>query len=138
MRAWNPVLQPSAGDTRDAVAGGATSAEATVRASLRRAHDVDPDGERLRAFTQLDDALAIAAARDVDASRREGDHRALLGVPVAVKDNIATLGLRTTCGSRILEGYVSPFEATAVRRLRAAGAIVLGKTNMDEFGMGSS
>jgi aspartyl-tRNA(Asn)/glutamyl-tRNA(Gln) amidotransferase subunit A len=62
----------------------------------------------------------------------------LAGVPVAVKDNIATLDFPTTCGSRILEGYRSPFEATAVRRLREAGAIVVGKTNMDEFGMGSS
>ncbi|MFN9203105.1 MAG: Asp-tRNA(Asn)/Glu-tRNA(Gln) amidotransferase subunit GatA [Gemmatimonas sp.] len=62
----------------------------------------------------------------------------LAGVPVAVKDNIATLGLPTTCASRILAGYVSPFEATAVRRLREAGALIMGKTNMDEFAMGSS
>jgi aspartyl-tRNA(Asn)/glutamyl-tRNA(Gln) amidotransferase subunit A len=62
----------------------------------------------------------------------------MAGVPVLVKDNVATLSLPTSCGSRILEGYVSPFEATAVARLRAAGAVVVGKTNMDEFGMGSS
>jgi aspartyl-tRNA(Asn)/glutamyl-tRNA(Gln) amidotransferase subunit A len=62
----------------------------------------------------------------------------LAGVPVAVKDNLATLHLPTTCGSKILEGYVSPFEATAVRKLREAGAVIIGKTNMDEFAMGSS
>ena len=69
---------------------------------------------------------------------RSGALGSLAGVPVMVKDNIATLQLPTTCGSRILEGYVSPYEATAVRRLREAGAVIVGKTNMDEFAMGSS
>jgi len=68
----------------------------------------------------------------------ENEHGPLAGVPVAVKDILATKDLPTTCGSRVLEGYRSPFEATAVRKLRAAGAVVVGKTNMDEFAMGSS
>ena len=68
----------------------------------------------------------------------EMDKLALAAVPVMIKDNIATLRMPTSCGSKILEGYVSPYEATAVKRLRDAGAIVVGKTNMDEFAMGSS
>lgn len=79
--------------------------------------------------------LSVEIERAADADPGNGP---LAGVPVAVKDNIATLDFPTTCGSRILEGYRSPFDATAVDRLRAAGAIVIGKTNLDEFGMGSS
>lgn len=91
----------------------------------------------LNAFLSLDRTAGTDRTPEL---RAEGEHRSatLAGVPVAVKDNIATLTLPTTCASRILEGYVSPFEATVVRKLRAAGAAVIGKTNMDEFAMGSS
>jgi aspartyl-tRNA(Asn)/glutamyl-tRNA(Gln) amidotransferase subunit A len=81
------------------------------------------------------EADSITAGRGAGA---DGRRMPLLGQPVAIKDNIATLDLPTTCGSRILAGYVSPFEATVVSRLRAAGAVIFGKTNMDEFAMGSS
>jgi aspartyl-tRNA(Asn)/glutamyl-tRNA(Gln) amidotransferase subunit A len=119
------------------VAGGRASAADAVRASVARAGAV----ESLNAILWRDDDSALAEAEALDARRGDGSDvtpRRLAGVPVLVKDNIATLELPTTCGSRMLEGYVSPFEATAVTRLREAGAVVVGKTNMDEFGMGSS
>jgi aspartyl-tRNA(Asn)/glutamyl-tRNA(Gln) amidotransferase subunit A len=86
----------------------------------------------LNAFVSTDREASFAAA---DACPRDG---VLAGVPVAIKDNIATPFLTTSCGSKILEGYISPFEATAARKLREAGAVLIGKTTMDEFAMGSS
>ncbi len=117
---------------------GSPSAVSAVDAAFRRATAVDagPHGLNLLVSTDRDHALAEARERD-----QEGESAAagpLRGVPYVAKDNIATLRLPTTCGSRILEGYVSPYEATAVRRLREAGAILIGKSNMDEFAMGSS
>jgi aspartyl-tRNA(Asn)/glutamyl-tRNA(Gln) amidotransferase subunit A len=79
--------------------------------------------------------LSLAGTEELPTGASDGP---LAGVPVAVKDNIVTADLPTTCGSRILQGYRSPFDATAVRKLRAAGAVLVGKTNLDEFGMGSS
>ena len=122
--------------------GSASAADAAREANdAIAARDAPPDG--LHAFLVHDPALlsARAAALDgeLDRARREGRGAPpLAGVPVALKDNLCTLDHPTTCGSRILEGYRSPFEATVVRRLRAAGALIAGKTNMDEFAMGSS
>lgn len=107
-----------------------------VRAALDRAAAVGAGREGLNILVAVN-AHAEADAKSAAASRT-GAPRPLEGVPVAIKDNIASLDTPTTCGSRILAGYVSPFEATVVERLRAAGAVILGKTNMDEFAMGSS
>ncbi len=112
------------------VRSGELDADAPVAAALERIRGV----EGLGAFLSVADEEAARRAA-VRAGEGEG---VLAGAPVAVKDNLATLELPTTCASRFLESYVSPFEATAVRRLREAGAVVVGKTNLDEFGMGSS
>lgn len=108
-----------------------TALEATEAALARI---VSLDGE-LGAFLHVFADSAREQARAVDAGRRSGP---LAGLPVAIKDNMCTRGQPTTCGSRILENFVPPYEATAVARLQAAGAVVLGKTNLDEFAMGSS
>ncbi|MCC6319126.1 MAG: Asp-tRNA(Asn)/Glu-tRNA(Gln) amidotransferase subunit GatA [Gemmatimonadaceae bacterium] len=96
------------------------------------------DRDGLNILLGCDRAWTRAQAEAVDADAARGVAGALAGVPVAIKDNLVTEHLPTTCASRVLEGYVSPFEATAVRRLRAQGAVILGKTNLDEFAMGSS
>ncbi|WP_119354490.1 Asp-tRNA(Asn)/Glu-tRNA(Gln) amidotransferase subunit GatA [Azohydromonas sediminis] len=94
--------------------------------------------EQLGAFLAVDADAALAAARDADARRARGDATPLTGVPIAHKDIFVTRGLPTTAGSKMLAGYRSPFDATVVARLAAAGAVTLGKLNCDEFAMGSA
>ncbi|MFI6268599.1 Asp-tRNA(Asn)/Glu-tRNA(Gln) amidotransferase subunit GatA [Micromonospora zamorensis] len=118
------------------VAGGETSAVEVTRAHLDRIAAVD---DRVHAFLHVDTDGALAAARSVDERRAAGEELGpLAGVPVAVKDVLATRGVPTTVGSKILEGWRPPYDATIVQRLREAGTVMLGKTNMDEFAMGSS
>jgi aspartyl-tRNA(Asn)/glutamyl-tRNA(Gln) amidotransferase subunit A len=107
-----------------------------VRASLGRIGALDA---KVKAFLRTDEPGALAAAEAADARRRAGTARGPLdGVPVGLKDLFCTEGLETTAGSRILEGFVPPFDGTVVRLLRQAGLPILGKLNMDEFAMGSS
>ncbi len=94
--------------------------------------------ERARAQVSLNAFVTLASVDDVQTAAAAAPAGPMHAMPVAVKDNIATTTLSTSCGSKILQGWVSPYEATAVTRLRAAGAVIIGKTNMDEFAMGSS
>ncbi len=118
---------------------GALSAHEVVSQSYARSDLTSAGRTGLNAVLWEDRPAALAAAAELDRRRDEGSALGdLAGVPVMIKDNIAALGLPTTCGSRILEGYKSPYEATAVRRLKDAGAVIVAKTNCDEFAMGSS
>ena len=111
-----------------------SSAELT-RHMLQRISSFD---DRLNAFISVTEEQALAQADEADRKIAAGDAGPLTGIPIAHKDIFCTRGVRTSCGSRMLENFISPYDATVVARLRQAGAVMLGKTNMDEFAMGSS
>ncbi|MEV5209994.1 Asp-tRNA(Asn)/Glu-tRNA(Gln) amidotransferase subunit GatA [Micromonospora sp. NPDC053740] len=130
------LIRMTATEIAALVAEGETSAVEVTQAHLDRIAAVD---DRVHAFLHVDTEGALAAARAVDERRAAGEELGpLAGVPVAVKDVLATRGVPTTVGSKILEGWRPPYDATIVQRLRDAGTVMLGKTNMDEFAMGSS
>ncbi len=122
-------------ELREALRDGRSTSVAATEAMLAQIVAKDND---IRSYLTVTDELALAQAQQADERRTNGEDSPLLGIPIAVKDIICTEGVETTAGSKILEGFVPPYDAFVVRQLKAAGAVILGKTNTDEFAMGSS
>ncbi|MBV2151867.1 Asp-tRNA(Asn)/Glu-tRNA(Gln) amidotransferase subunit GatA [Kitasatospora sp. SUK 42] len=131
-----PIIKWGAAETASAIAKGEVSAVEVAQAHLDRIEAVD---KKVNAFLHVDTEGALNAAKAVDEKRAKGEELGpLAGVPLALKDVFTTKGIPTTCGSKMLEGWIPPYDATLTTRLKDAGVVILGKTNMDEFAMGSS
>jgi len=135
MRAMSGPHEWTLSETRERLASGEVSSCEVVESLLVAIEQRNRD---LNAYISVDAEAALAEARKADERRVRGDAAPLLGVPIGLKDNIAVSGEPCTCASRILRGYRSPYDSTVAARLREAGAILLGRLNLDEFAMGSS
>jgi len=130
------MINKSAAEMANALASGEVTSVALTKQHLERIADVD---NKVKAFLYVDNENALAQAAAVDADRAAGKALGpLAGVPLALKDVLAQEGVPTTAGSKILQGWKPPYDSTVVSKLKAAGVVILGKTNMDEFAMGSS
>ena len=114
---------------------GKISSVELTQACLERIKKIDPE---VKAYLYVNEEWALEQARLADEKRKAGEHGKLLGIPLAIKDNILIKGHPTTCASKILQNYIAPYDATVIRKLKKEGAVFLGKTNLDEFAMGSS
>ena len=131
-------MTASLSELREQITAGSTSIRAAVESAVGSAEKLNDD---LNAFLEIDRSGALKRADTIDQKIKTDEASALLpltGIPIAIKDNICVRGLQTSCGSRILGPYKPPYNATAIERLLEAGSVIIGKTNCDEFAMGSS
>ena len=130
------MINKTAAQMADALAKGETTSVELTQAHLDRVAEVD---SQVKAFLHVDSEGALAQAKEVDARRAKGEKlSAIAGIPLALKDVLAQKGVPTTAGSKILQGWRPPYDSTVVTKLKDAGVVIMGKTNMDEFAMGSS
>jgi aspartyl-tRNA(Asn)/glutamyl-tRNA(Gln) amidotransferase subunit A len=130
------MINKTAAQMADALAKGETTSVELTQAHLDRVAEVDG---QVKAFLHVDSEGALAQAKDVDARRAKGEKLSpIAGIPLALKDVLAQKGVPTTAGSKILQGWRPPYDSTVVSKLKDAGVVIMGKTNMDEFAMGSS